>query len=185
MGNVSYRFFLCFFDFLLLDIIFVNFLIWSGAYVDIVGGSTTDLSNSYFGFQSVQNMITAYGRIINGMDALKVSDFKHYLTELINCVLFGIPRVISELTNLGRGFTGDVSAVLSAIGIMLGLVFVQPVMVICWLFMCIICVLWYALSILTVIFMAFGGVFNVPFTSPLPVVPESLATFRITVPMLI
>lgn len=186
MGNVSYRFLLCFFDFFLMEIIFINYLIWSGAFVDIVGGTNFDMSNTYFGFQSVQSMINAFGQVINGQPLFTVAKFQHYLNELVNQVLLGIPQLAIDLGKYINGI-GNFTDVLRAIAVVFGMVFVRPVMVVLYLFMCLGCVFYYAYSLIAVLMLAMAGQFNTPFEIPLPTsqISNVVDSVRITVPMLI
>ena len=186
MGNVSYRFLLCFFDFFLMEIIFINYLIWSGAFVDIVGGTTQDLSNSYFGFQSVKSMIDSFGLIINAQPYFSIARFRYYLNQLVNHVMLGIPQLAIELGEYINGL-GNFADLLKAIAVVFGMVFVRPVLVVLYLFMCLGCVLYYAFCLISVFFMAMAGLYNVPFHVPLPPMPinQVVDNVRITVPVLI
>lgn len=187
MGNAGYRFLLCIFDLFLTTIVFINYLIWSGAYADIATGTGGDLSNTYFGFQSLFLMVSSYDQVVNKFPLFSFQNFSLYLEGFTRYCLGGIPKFIKSLVQLSedgfqfydivQGFTYFLTAFL--------LLYISPFIAIGYLLLIIACILYYAYCIIAVLMLAFAGTFNMPFDTPLPSVPEPLNNLRITVPLLI
>ena len=157
MGNVSKRFFIVFFESLLMFIVLVNYLGWSGGYIDVVGGTSVDWSSSYFGFQSIQGMISFFDKAVNLTDFFSIKKFYDHLLTFQNIVTAGIPKIMSLASQ------GDIQSInpidwLSAIFILL----FQPFLFIGYTFIIFAHFVWYAICLIATILQAFGGYYNIP-----------------------
>lgn len=159
MGNVSKRFFILLFELILMLIVLINYLGWSGAYINIATGSGVDWSNSYFGFNSLWGFFYYIDYFMNLYDFLSVKAFIEHLNELQNTILFRLPL----LYNVIMGAEFNVWDVLVSIGTIL----FQPLILIGWMILILIHVVWYALCVIGGLLAAFSGYYNVPM-SPLP-----------------
>lgn len=160
MGNVSYRFFVCLFDALLIYIVLVNFVGWSGGYVDILAGTTTaDWTNSYFGFSSLQFMMEDLNNSFKNSGSLSMSELTSAMSDLINTITFGVPKIIGWIQG------GKINA-LDIFNLVLNL-FAQPILLVVHSFRILGVLLWYFFLLLGALLKAFSGSYNVPLNDPL------------------
>lgn len=177
MGKVGYRFLVIFFTWFGALIVFINFVGWSGAYVNVVSHNNVNWSNSYFGFESVSLMIRTLNISIDKISFLSVKNFSTHLNSLLDSLAFGIPSMLANIDEGGA----DILDILKIIGYVIG---GQPLVLLANSCIVLAHILWYALNFVSILLLAFGGRFNVRFDSP--ITPSSVSTmYRITVPLLV
>lgn len=162
MGNASYRFLIAFFDAFLWLIVFINFLGWSGGYINIGQGQSVNWTNSYFGFTSIRTMITALNSAMNTAygGIFKLSNFKRDFEQLGNVITFGAPKLIDAIISNKINLVEIGKLILTILG--------QPLLFLGYSVKVIAYIIHYVISFISVLFMALGGRFNMPFTQPLP-----------------
>lgn len=148
-----------FFDAFLMLIVFINYVGWSGAYINLATGVNPSWDNSYFGFTSIQIMIRVLNEQINSVDALKPSMLINYGQEVLNDITFNIPYFLNKVATGNLDILGIVKLIVSLL--------VQPLMLTLHILLMLGCILWYALNFASIIFFAFGGMFNVPMDNTL------------------
>lgn len=160
MGKVSYYFLTSLFSICLAYILLINFLGWSGGYRDVIGMSTTaDWNQSYFGFSSLQAMLNEFNYTMNNAGGFKINDLLDAGQELLECITFGVPKIISWFKG-GAANAYDVYALVRNI-------FLQPVMITVYTIKLLAILLWWVFVILAIILKAAAGNYNVPFDNPL------------------
>lgn len=140
-------------------IVLVNYLGWSGGYINIATGSGVDWNNSYFGFQSIWGFLKYLDMYMNSAEFLDVPHFISHLNELQNTILMRLPLIYNAI--MGAEF--NVWDVLYSIG---SIIF-QPIVLLIWVIVILVHLVWYALCIISSFLAAFSGYYNVPM-SPLP-----------------
>lgn len=183
MGNVSYHFFTALFNAVLIYILAINFLGWSGGYMDILGQTTTSNWNGYyFGFQSLQAMLNdlnvIFGDETNGSFTLGV--LRNNINSLIDTTFFGLPKVIGWIKG-GNWNAMDIFTLVRHL-------FVQPIEVFIYTFLVVGHIVWYVFNVIGVVLKAFSGTYNIPFTDIPDYRPDSLMfAFRtiVTIPVLV
>lgn len=154
MLNPAYRFLICFFNFFLAGIILVNYVGWSGAYVNVINGATTYWNGSYFGWSSVYGFLAYLDELFNASDFLSIKMFSVHLQEFTNTALFNIPQALAE--SQGASVNS-----LSGLFVFLDVLF-QPIIVIYRLLILVLHVVWYIWVLVNGVFQLFWGAFNMP-----------------------
>lgn len=166
MGKVSYHFLTCLFNAFLIYILLINFTGWSGAYMDIVGQTTTaDWSNSYFGFQSLQKMLSTANTFFS-MKQFSISSLLDDLNKLTYVITFGLPKLLSGIA------TGNLE-IKDILQLVVNLL-VQPLALIYYVFKVLAYIVTYLIFILTLLLQAFAGQYNIPFDNIPDYHPSSL-----------
>lgn len=178
MGKVGYRFLVVFFTWFGALIVFINFVGWSGAYINIASGGSVNWTNSYFGFTSVQTMIKALNTSMNAIPKLSVAKFTDHLNDFLDSCAFGIPALMQSIAG-GKKATLD--AVLKVLLMVFG---GQPILMIFRLVVVFAHFVYYAVNFVAIVVMALGGNFNIPFDNPLTPT-DYLNNVRITVPIMV
>lgn len=175
MGNVSKHFFICLFSSFLLTIVLINYVGWSGAYINLTTGSDINWTNSYFGFQSISAMGIALDRLFTE-SPFNIKDFIKLLNEIGQTITFNIPNLITKIINSDVGLLDIVKVVVD--------IFAQPILLTVRLLISLCYVIQFALNLIIVLLMAFSGSFNIPMDNvvPMPIISESL---RFCIPVLV
>lgn len=178
MGKVGYRFLVVFFTWFGSLIVFINFVGWSGAYINVASGGNVNWTNSYFGFESVQTMIRALNITMNQIPYLSVKNFTSHLNDFLDSCAFGIPKLMQSIAD-GKKATLD--AVLKVLLMFFG---GQPILLIFRLVVVLAHFVYYALNFVAIVVMALGGNFNIHFENPLTPT-DFIEQVRISVPILV
>lgn len=175
MGNTSRAFLISFFNMFLWLIVFINYLGWSGGYINVLAsGNTTDWTNSYFGFQSVNMMVQALDKTMNSFEFFAIKNFAKHGQDVLDAITFGIVKFVTE-----TGTSGGTD-ILKVLTLIVQILF-QPAYFLGTLVIFLGHILWYALQFVAVLLMAFSGAFNVPFDNPLT--PTILTSARSIIPL--
>lgn len=177
MGKVGFRFLVVFFSWFGALIVLINFVGWSGAYVNLAAGSEVNWTNSYFGFESIFNMLMTLDSSINAIEYLSIKNFPKHLADLLDTLAFGLPGMFDKIGTNNYDVVGIAKFIFNILG-------TQPLYLLADVCICTAHVIYYALNFIGVLVMAFGGRFNLPFDNPLT--PNDVINqVRISVPMLI
>lgn len=161
MGNTAYRFLISFFTAFLWLMVFINYLGWSGAYINVLtSGQTNDWTNSYFGFESVSIMIRTLNESMNSFEFFSVSRFAEHGQDVLDAITGGLVKFITETANNGG------TDILKILTFIVQILF-QPAYFLATLVIFLGHILWYALQFVGIILLAFSGAFNVPFEDAL------------------
>lgn len=173
MGKVSYHFLTCLFNAFLIYILLINFTGWSGAYMDIVGQTkTADWTNSYFGFQSLQKMLSTANTFFS-MEQFSISSLIDDLNKLTYIITFGLPTLLSKIAT-------DNLSILDILQLVVNLL-VQPLALIYYLFKVLAYIVVYLIFILTLLMQTFAGMYNIPFDN----IPDYHPTSMVIPPTLL
>lgn len=134
--------------------ILVNYLGWSGGYINIVSFSDVNWENSYFGLNSFWALLNNINTRFNSVPFLSYKMFLEHVEDFSNTVVFGLPKII----NLSYEKTWNILEIVTLIVTIL----FQPILVVLQGSLLIVHVLWFALCILGGIFGAFSGYYNLP-----------------------
>lgn len=170
MGNVSHRFIIIIFDTFLWMFVLINYLGWSGGYINIVSFTEVNWTNSYFGLNSFWALLRGIDDSLNAWEFLSPKMFVQHLEDLLNTITFGLPKVLGLTISSGWD-------VINALDSVFNLLF-QPIMMVIRSFVVIAHIVWYALCILFGLFNAFGGMYNIPMAE-MPSKDEYMQTINV------
>lgn len=169
MGKVSYHFFTALFNAVLVYVVLVNFTGWSGAYRDIAGfNSAYDWTNSYFGFQSIQMMLSDLNNSFGSQaGSFSFDNFLDTLKKMLGTITFNLPTVAGWILGGAKVSGADIFLFVRNL-------FIQPILVVIYAFELLGFGLWYIGVVLGVVLKAFAGGFNIPFDNIPDYHPSSL-----------
>ena len=161
MDKPIYRFFISLFEVFITYIVFANFLGWSGGAISITGYSDVDWTNSYVGFESLRIAVNDFGNSINGLSekfgiSLDFQTFLKYAEGLLNVMLGGFPKFLTQLAEVGKVSWVEVAVLLVTLLLQPLFFLVYFVIVLGFVFM-------WATTFLVVVLRFVGGAYNIPF----------------------